>query len=122
MYTSCIDDDSIILAPMDVTPDGMVIEERELQYVKALAPIAVTVSGMVTEDKEVHLKNGSSPIVVTPLSMTNEPMLEQSPSILLGTAETLPGMVNVPVRPEQSLKALFPMVVTLLGIVIPVRP
>ena len=39
---------------MDVIPDGMVTDVREVHWENALDPMDVTVSGMVTDAREEH--------------------------------------------------------------------
>ena len=54
---------------MDVTPSGMVTDEREEQPENAEDPMEVTLSGMITDEREEQPENAEDPMDVTPLPM-----------------------------------------------------
>ena len=111
---------------MLVTLFGIVIEVREEQPLKASDPMLVTLSPIVTDVKEEQSLKASDPMLVTlsPMiySVTCEPniweMLELYTYSLLTIASEL---IVTEVKEEQLRKAIAPMLVTLLGMVMEVR-
>jgi len=117
--------------PMLVTLLGMVMEVRPEQPKNALIPMLVTLLGMVMEVRPEQPANAKPPMLVTLLGTT----VFLQPAINLFDALSMialqlslesyfvfPCATVMEVRPEQTLNAHPPMLVTLLGIVTEVRP
>ena len=116
--------------PMLVTLLGMVTEVREEQPPKAIIPILVTLLGMVTEVREEQPLKAPYPILVTLLGMVV--FLQPTTRVFVAVSiialqfsrlsyVLLPLSTTIAERAEQPSKALFPILVTLLGIVTEVR-
>ena len=98
------------------------MELKEEQYQKASSPMLTSQSCNVTEVR-LELLKAPRPIVVTLAGPVRDVRLVQlanaySPKLF----NRLPSAYEIEVRPEHPLKALSPMLITLLGIVMDVRP
>lgn len=105
---------------MDVTWEGMDMEERAIQSLNAKFPILVTDSGMVTEVRCLHSSKVKLSMVVTLDGIS----IEMSPLLLKALAPidvTELGMV-MDVSPVQPSKAFGPIALTVLGIIVVLVP
>ena len=100
--------------PIGVTLSGVVAEGKEERPSDELISIVVTLLGIVRDFKEEHSENAFSLIVVIPSEMTT---VVSSWLIALGVTFISPEPVIVNDVMEHSENALFPIVVTRLGIV-----
>ena len=122
---------------MLVTLSGIVIDVKPVQTENALLPMLVTLLGIVIDIKPVQPENVPPSMLVTPLGIVTEvkPVqpenarsLMRSPLVIVTVLSWLlliwfaanAGIVAVSIG--QPLNAFSPMLVTLSGIVIEVKP
>ena len=117
--------------PMLVTLLGMSMEVKLVQREKAYIPILVTPSGMVMEVRPLQPPKASSPMLVTLEGMTVflHPAMSvfvdfsiMALQLLRESYFVFPEATEIEVRPLQLKKGLNPMLVTLEGMVMEVRP
>jgi len=118
-------------SPMLVTLLGMVMDVRLEQSWNALSPMLVTLLGMVMDVRLEQSWNALSPMLVTLLGMVV--FLQPAISVLLAVSIialqlsresyfVFPDSTFMEVSKEQPENAADPMLVTLLGMVMVVRP
>ena len=131
-------------SPMLVTLLPIVTEVKPVQPEKALPPMLVTLLGIVTEVKPVHFQKAELPMLSTLLGIIIDVRFEKPEQRFAGIYSTSsPNIKDVirrmngdwsvksehsfafhitELKPLQSRKAIFPMLVTLLPIVTEVKP
>ena len=113
--------------PIVVTLSGIVTLVRLLQFSNAYSPILVTLSGIVTLVRLLQPENAFSPIVVTlsgiVYSVAPQPIANEliTPSIIKHLWSVDANLPLNSCRLRQPANALFPILVTLSGMVILVR-
>ena len=129
------------LEPIEVTELPMVTEVKPLQSLKADSPIDVTLLGMIIEVKPLQPEKADSPIDVTLLGMITEvnPLQEENADSPMEVTSSPITILFIDLRPEkyepisvqwnstvdrllQPSNARVSIEVTLLGIVMEVRP
>ncbi len=101
---------------MVVTLAGIVNDESEIAYQKALPPIDVRVFGSVSEVRLGRLSKALSGIVVIPEPMATEVIPVEPKKASLPIDVTLSGITNAPLK-LVSLKASTPIDTTVFEIV-----
>ena len=118
-------------SPILVTPFPIVTEVRPEQLWNAASPMLVTLLGIVIEVRLLHAKKALFPMLVTLLGMVvfwqpDINVLDAVSIIALQLSResyfVFPDFTLIEVRPLQPPKAASPMLVTLLPMVIEVRP
>ena len=110
-----------VLASIFVTPSGMLIEVREEQPLKALLPMLVTLLGMVSEVSPEQPEKAEGAILTIPSSTAILVLAGMVPLYLYNTLPTYITPSGWLLHQGVPEKALYPMFVTLLGMVISVR-